>query len=44
MDGSGEYAIRITTVSQCTGNPNVVYASNTVTNAKKGLTNAKITP
>lgn len=44
VGGSGEYAIRITTVSQCTSNPNVVYASNTVTNAKKGLTNAKVTP
>ncbi len=44
LGGSGEHAIKITTVSQCTSKPNVVYASNTVTGAKKGLTNAKVTP
>ncbi|MGI5498828.1 right-handed parallel beta-helix repeat-containing protein [Lentzea sp. CA-135723] len=44
VGNSGEYAIKITTLSQCTSKPNVVYASNTVTGAKKGLTNAKVTP
>ncbi len=43
LGGAGEYAIKITTLAQCTGNPNVVYASNTVTGAKKGLTNAPVT-
>jgi hypothetical protein len=44
VGASGEYAIKITTLSQCTSNPNVVYASNTVAGAKKGLTNAKVAP
>lgn len=38
----GEYAIFVS--SQCEGNPNVVYSSNTVTNARAGLTNIKVTP
>ncbi|MEV4319726.1 right-handed parallel beta-helix repeat-containing protein [Actinocrispum sp. NPDC049592] len=44
LGGVGQYAINITTVSQCKNKPNVVYASNTVTKAKKGLTNVPVTP
>ncbi|SDY48043.1 Right handed beta helix region [Amycolatopsis xylanica] len=44
LGGVGEYAIKITSVSQCKEQPNVVYASNTVTRAVKGLTNAPVTP
>jgi len=44
LGGVGQYAIRITSTSKCTGNPNVVYASNTVTNATIGLTNIAVTP
>jgi chitodextrinase len=44
LGGVGEYAIKITSASQCTANPNKVYASNTVTGAKKGLTNVPTTP
>jgi len=44
LGNTGEYAIKITTLSQCTKQPNVVYASNTATAAKKGVTNAPITP
>ena len=40
----GQYAIKITSTSKCTSNPNKVYASNTVTNAKSGLTNVPVTP
>jgi len=44
LGGIGQYAINITSVSKCTAMPNVVYASNTVTGAVKGLTNASVTP
>ncbi|MEV6235422.1 cellulose binding domain-containing protein [Lentzea sp. NPDC051838] len=44
LGGVGQYAINITSVSKCTALPNVVYASNTVTGAVKGLTNAPVTP
>jgi hypothetical protein len=44
LGGVGQYAINITSVSKCTAMPNVVYASNTVTGAVKGLTNAQVTP
>jgi hypothetical protein len=44
LGGAGTWAINITSTSKCTANPNVVYASNTVTNAKSGLTNIAITP
>ncbi|HEX8869785.1 MAG TPA: cellulose binding domain-containing protein [Lentzea sp.] len=44
LGGVGQYAINITSVSKCTAMPNVVYASNTVTGAVKGLTNAPVTP
>ncbi|MFD5915913.1 sheath polysaccharide-degrading enzyme [Kitasatospora sp. NPDC058201] len=44
LGGVGAYAIRITSVSACSGRPNVVYASNTVTRATAGLTNIPVTP
>jgi hypothetical protein len=44
LGGVGEYAIKITSVSSCEDLPNVVYASNTVTGATKGLTNVPVTP
>ncbi|MEV4517094.1 cellulose binding domain-containing protein [Dactylosporangium sp. NPDC049525] len=44
LGGAGDYAINVTSTSKCTGNPNIVYASNTVSNAVKGLTNIAVTP
>ncbi|MEV6824776.1 cellulose binding domain-containing protein [Amycolatopsis sp. NPDC051102] len=44
LGGVGEYAIKISSVSKCAVRPNVVYASNTVTNARAGLTNIPVTP
>ncbi|MFJ3902949.1 discoidin domain-containing protein [Streptomyces sp. NPDC090025] len=44
LGGVGAYAIKITSTSKCTANPNVVYASNTVSNATSGLTNVPVTP
>jgi hypothetical protein len=44
LGGAGAYAIDITSTSKCKDNPNIVYASNTVTNAKTGLTNIPVTP
>ncbi|WP_406065234.1 right-handed parallel beta-helix repeat-containing protein [Streptomyces sp. NBC_01077] len=44
LGGAGAYAIKITSTSKCTADPNVVYASNTVTNAGSGLTNVPVTP
>lgn len=44
LGGVGEYAIKISSVSKCKAKPNVVYASNTVTGAKSGLTNIGVTP
>jgi hypothetical protein len=44
LGGVGEYAIKITSTSKCKANPNVVYASNTVSRAKTGLTNVPTTP
>ncbi|MGR3867075.1 discoidin domain-containing protein [Streptomyces graminifolii] len=44
LGGAGEYAVYVSSVSKCATNPNVVYSSNTVTNAKKGLTNITVTP
>jgi hypothetical protein len=44
LGGVGKWAIDITSTSKCTGNPNVVYASNTVTGATSGLTNVAVTP
>jgi hypothetical protein len=40
----GQYAIKITSPSQCKTNPNIVHTSNTVTKATKGLTNVPVTP
>jgi Periplasmic copper-binding protein (NosD) len=40
----GEYAVYVVSTSKCKANPNVVHASNTVTRAKKGLTNVPVTP
>ncbi|MET0132326.1 MAG: cellulose binding domain-containing protein [Kibdelosporangium sp.] len=44
LGGVGGYAINITSTAKCAGNPNVVYASNTVTRAVRGLTNVDVTP
>lgn len=44
LGGAGRYAIFVSSTSRCAGNPNVVYASNTVTNAVTGLTNIPVTP
>ncbi|MFI6095825.1 right-handed parallel beta-helix repeat-containing protein [Lentzea sp. NPDC051213] len=40
----GEYAVYVVSTSKCKDNPNVVHASNTVSRAKKGLTNVPVTP
>jgi parallel beta-helix repeat protein len=44
LGGVGGYAINVTNQSKCSGNPNVVYSSNSVTGATKGLTNIPVTP
>ncbi|MFD7325772.1 discoidin domain-containing protein [Streptomyces sp. NPDC059875] len=44
LGGVGDYAIKITSTSKCSANPNVVHSSNTVTNAGIGLTNVPVTP
>jgi hypothetical protein len=44
LGGASGYAINVTDQSNCSGSPNVVYASNTVSNAGKGLTNIPVTP
>jgi hypothetical protein len=44
LGGVGKWAIDVTSTSKCAGNPNIVYASNTVTNATSGLTNIAVTP
>ncbi|HZE40846.1 MAG TPA: right-handed parallel beta-helix repeat-containing protein [Stackebrandtia sp.] len=44
LGDTGDYAIDVTSQSKCEGNPNVVYSSNTVSHAKKGLTNIDVTP
>ena len=43
LGGVGNYAINVSDQSKCSGNPNVIYSSNTVTNAKIGLTNITVT-
>jgi hypothetical protein len=43
LGGVGNYAINVTDQSNCAGNLNVVYGSNTVTNAVTGLTNIAVT-
>ncbi|MGI5152772.1 hypothetical protein ACQEVC_41410 [Plantactinospora sp. CA-294935] len=44
LGGVGRWAVNVTFTSQCAGNLNAVYASNTVTNATGGLTNIAVTP
>ncbi|MBB5079404.1 discoidin domain-containing protein [Nonomuraea endophytica] len=44
LGGTGKYAIYVSSTSKCASNPNVVYASNTVSNARTGLTNIPVTP
>jgi len=44
LGGVGGYAINVTSTSKCADNPNVVYASNTATNATIALTNIALTP
>ncbi|WP_424215824.1 sheath polysaccharide-degrading enzyme (plasmid) [Streptomyces sp. BI20] len=39
LGGVGDYAVYVPSVSKCAANPNKVHTSNTVTNARKGLTN-----
>jgi hypothetical protein len=44
LGGVGQYAIRVhLPVSRCGSTPNVIYSSNTVTNAVNGLTNVPVT-
>jgi hypothetical protein len=43
LGGVGAYAVNVTTQSKCGSNLNVVYSSNTVTGATKGLTNIPVT-
>ncbi|MFK4084811.1 discoidin domain-containing protein [Kribbella sp. NPDC020789] len=44
LGGAGQYAIFISSASKCTADPNTVYSSNTVQNARTGLTNVPVTP
>jgi hypothetical protein len=44
LGGAGDYAIKVTSQSACSANLNRVYSSNTVTNARIGLTNITVTP
>ena len=44
LGGASGYAINVTDQSSCSGSPNVVFASNTVAGAGKGLTNILVTP
>jgi F5/8 type C domain len=44
LGGASGYAIDVTDQSTCPARPNVVYGSNTVHNAGKGLTNIPVTP
>jgi hypothetical protein len=44
LGGVDGYAINVTSTSKCSGHLNVVHASNTATNAGKGLTNINVTP
>ena len=43
LGGASGYAINVTDQSNCSAAPNVVYSSNTVVNAGKGLTNITVT-
>ncbi|MCM1969765.1 cellulose binding domain-containing protein [Streptomyces sp. G1] len=44
LGGVGAYAVKVTSVSQCSARPNVVHSSNTVTGATAGLTNVPVVP
>jgi hypothetical protein len=44
LGGASGYAINVTEQSGCSASPNVVYSTNTVTKAGKGLTNIPVTP
>ncbi|MFE9246145.1 NosD domain-containing protein [Nocardiopsis sp. NPDC006938] len=44
LGGVGGFAIALWSQSDCADEPNVVHASNTVTNATRGLTNIAVTP
>ncbi|WP_017543336.1 NosD domain-containing protein [Nocardiopsis prasina] len=44
LGGVGGFAIALWSQSDCAGEPNVVHASNTVSNATRGLTNIDVTP
>ncbi|MGH3714543.1 MAG: carbohydrate-binding protein [Micromonosporaceae bacterium] len=44
LGGVGGYAIYVSSQSSCSSNPNKVYSSNTVRNARNGLTNIPVTP
>ncbi|MFI6291579.1 discoidin domain-containing protein [Nonomuraea sp. NPDC050790] len=44
LGGTGRYAIYVSSTSKCGSDPNVVHASNTVSNARTGLTNIPVTP
>jgi hypothetical protein len=44
LAGVGGYAVNVTNRDQCGDNPNVVYDSNLVFGAVRGLTNIAVTP
>ncbi|MFL1432325.1 MULTISPECIES: right-handed parallel beta-helix repeat-containing protein [unclassified Nocardiopsis] len=44
LGGVGGYAIALWSQSSCGSNPNTVHSSNTVANARQGLTNIPLTP
>ncbi|GIG68495.1 right-handed parallel beta-helix repeat-containing protein [Phytomonospora endophytica] len=44
LGGVGKWAVYVSSTSKCSGDLNVVHASNTVSNARNGLTNIKVTP
>jgi len=44
LGGVGKWAVNVTSTSKCSGDLNVVYDSNTVSNALNGLTNIGVTP
>jgi parallel beta-helix repeat protein len=44
LGGVGQYAVNVTDQSDCSSDPNVVYVSNTVAHATKGVANIPLTP
>jgi hypothetical protein len=44
LGGASGYAIDVTDQSGCSATPNVVYSSNTVRNAARGVTNIPVPP